>query len=91
MVFPVQSGELRGNVVRRICPAMPRLPPQLYPASHCSNATEAEASGRRARAKTRKPGDLPCAVVLFPAGVCRGLRVSVVTTFRELSLSPEPV
>src|SRR5882757_4547150 len=31
---------------------------------------------------TRKPGDLPRAVVLFPAGVCWGLRVSAVTTCR---------
>src|SRR5690349_381145 len=34
-------------------------------------------------AMTRKPGDLPCAVVLFPVGVCRGLRVSAVTTCRS--------
>src|SRR5438128_2670629 len=34
-------------------------------------------------AMTRKPGDLPRAVVLFPAGVCRGLRVSAVTTCRS--------
>src|SRR5882757_4463572 len=32
---------------------------------------------------TRKPGDLPRAVVLFPAGVCWGLRVSAVTTCRR--------
>src|SRR4030081_357220 len=32
---------------------------------------------------TRKPGDLPRAVVLFPAGVCWGLRVSAVTTCRS--------
>jgi hypothetical protein len=29
---------------------------------------------------TRQPGDLPRAVVLFPAGVCWELRISAVTT-----------
>jgi hypothetical protein len=37
-------------------------------------ATEAKVLGRRTRAKTRKPGNLTRAVVLFPAGVRRGLR-----------------
>ncbi len=37
-------------------------------------ATEAQALGRWTEAETREPGDLPRAVVLFPAGVRWGLR-----------------
>lgn len=33
-------------------------------------------SGRRTKATTREPGDLPRTVVQFPAGVCRELRVN---------------
>src|SRR4249920_1315998 len=44
-----------------------------------------KALGRRAKARTREPGDLPRAVVVQPAGVCRmraGIRV---TTSRSRS------
>ena len=41
--------------------------------------------GRRAKAKNRKPGDLPRAVVLFLAGVRQGPRVTVETALLESS------
>lgn len=60
----VPERDSNGNAVS--CRGCPRNCNRL---ANVRTSTEARALGRTTRARTREPGDLPCAVVLLVAGV----------------------